>query len=199
MHNKILKSKKAAIELSIGTIVVIVIAMTMLVLGLILVKNIFSGATESVDSLNSKVMNEITQLFSDEGAEIVVKLGSDKTAKIKQGTDSFSVGIGARTSDGSSMTRDRLTYTLTFGQAGTNCVKSIGLSATKNLFITPLDIENKFDDLPGDKAFARIQLKVPKGTNLCTQKVFIDVKDTEISTSSPGSSFIFEVIKSGFF
>ena len=145
MHNKILKSKKAAIELSIGTIVVIVIAMTMLVLGLILVKNIFSGATESVDSLNEKVMGEISKLFTDESANVVVKLGSDQTAKIKQDTNSFSIAVGARTLDGSSTTRDRLTYKLTLDQTANNCVKNMGLSATKNLFITPFDVENKFD------------------------------------------------------
>ena len=94
MHNKILKSKKAAIELSIGTIVVIVIAMTMLVLGLILVKNIFSGATESVDSLNEKVMGEISKLFTDESANVVVKLGSDQTAKIKQDTKKQKSALG---------------------------------------------------------------------------------------------------------
>jgi len=199
MHNKILKSKKAAIELSIGTIVVIVIAMTMLVLGLILVKNIFSGATESVDSLNEKVMGEISKLFTDESANVVVKLGSDQTAKIKQDTNSFSIAVGARTLDGSSTTRDRLTYKLTLDQTANNCVKNMGLSATKNLFITPLDVENKFDKYDGADSFVQVQLKVPKGTTLCTQKVFIDVKDAETNTDIGGSFFIFEVIKSGFF
>ena len=36
-------NKKAAIEMSIGTIVTIVLAMSMLILGMVLVKNIFSG------------------------------------------------------------------------------------------------------------------------------------------------------------
>lgn len=199
MHNKILKNKKAAIELSIGTIVVIVIAMTMLVLGLVLVKNIFSGATESVDSLNEKVMGEISRLFTDETANVVVRLGSDQTAKIKQDTASFNIAIGARTLDGSSTTRDRLVYKLTLDQTGNNCVKSFGLSATKNLFITPLDIENKFDKYDGSDSFAQVQLKIPKGTALCTQKVFIDVRDTQTNTNVGGSFFIFEVVKSGFF
>ncbi len=199
MHNKILKNKKAAIELSVSTIVVIVIAMTMLILGLVLVRSIFTGATESVDNLNDKVKSEISGLFSDERTDIVVKLGSDKTARIKQGTDSFSVGIGARTLDGSKTDRDRLSYKLTLDQTSDNCVKKIGLAATKALFITSLNAENKFTDFSGSESYSRVQLKIPKGTTLCTQIVFIDVKDTQSNTDVGGSSFIIEIIKSGFF
>ena len=61
-----MKNKKAAIELSIGTVVIIVLAMTMLIMGVVLVRNIFSGATSSVDTLNDKVKGEITSLFSEE-------------------------------------------------------------------------------------------------------------------------------------
>ena len=90
------KNKKAAIELSIGTVVIIVLAMSMLVLGIALIRNIFKGATGVVDLSNDKVLEEITSLFSDEGSDIVVKLGADQTAKIKQDSGPFSVGIGAR-------------------------------------------------------------------------------------------------------
>ena len=49
--------KKGAIELSIGTIVIIVLAMSMLILGIILIKNIFSGSTNAVDDINKGVIN----------------------------------------------------------------------------------------------------------------------------------------------
>ena len=51
------KNRDGALELSIGTIVVIVIGMSMLVLGLVLVRTIFTGSTESVKVLNEGVFN----------------------------------------------------------------------------------------------------------------------------------------------
>ena len=60
-----IKNKKAAIELSIGTVVIIVLAMSMLILGLVLIRNIFTGATESVDQINDNVRSEIIKLFQE--------------------------------------------------------------------------------------------------------------------------------------
>ena len=77
------RNKKAAIELSINTIVIIVLAMSMLILGLVLVKNIFDSAKYNVDGINDKVKDEINKLFSDDIKSVVYL---DNTgAKIKQG------------------------------------------------------------------------------------------------------------------
>ena len=48
----LMRKKKAAIELSVGTIVVIVLAMSMLILGLVLIRNIFKGSIDNFDALN---------------------------------------------------------------------------------------------------------------------------------------------------
>ncbi|MEK6953289.1 MAG: hypothetical protein AABX29_09845, partial [Nanoarchaeota archaeon] len=50
----IFKNKKAALELSIGTIVILVLAMSMLILGLILIRTIFTGAKYNVETMNKK-------------------------------------------------------------------------------------------------------------------------------------------------
>ena len=197
MLNKI-KNKKAAIELSIGTIVIIVLAMSMLILGLVLVKNIFSGATDSVDELNDKVQSEIIKLFTEEVADVIVKLGSDNTARIKSGTGSFDVAIGARTLDGSRTDRDRLKYKLTLDQKG-DCIQKLNLRATEDLFLTVLNTQNSFDKFSGSQAFALIELNIPKGTTVCSQKVFIDVTDTQTNSNVGGSFFKIDIIKSGFF
>ena len=79
--------KKAAIELSVSTIVVLVLSMSMLILGLVLVKNIFTGSIYNVQSLNDKVKGEIAKLFSeDETRRSVVYLAENK-AEIKQGKE----------------------------------------------------------------------------------------------------------------
>ncbi len=87
-------NKKGAVELSIGTIVIIVLAMAMLILGLVLVKNIFSGSTEAVTNLNKGVINEINNLFTKSDTRLAIY---PTTAKItlaqaqKDGGFAFSI------------------------------------------------------------------------------------------------------------
>ena len=87
-----IKSKKAALELSIGTIVILVIAMSMLILGLILVRTIFTGAKYNVETMNKKVEAEINGLFVDDDVKAVLYL-PNREAEIKQG-ETFGVGFG---------------------------------------------------------------------------------------------------------
>lgn len=194
-------NKKAAVELSIGTIVIIVLAMTMLILGLVLVRNIFTGATDSVDELNDKIKNEITQLFTDEENDIVVRLGSEQTAKIKQGTENFGIPIGARTPDGSKVTsRSRLQYKLTLDEAtSNNCIKILGKKQTESLFKTRLNTFNSFDEYEGSDLYVLVEVSIPKGTAVCSQKVLVDVTDTETKQDVGGSFFKIDIIKSGLF
>jgi len=65
------KGKRGAIELSISTIVIIVLAMSMLILGLVLVKSIFSGAKYNVDQMNDKVKDQISKLFAEDTRAVV--------------------------------------------------------------------------------------------------------------------------------
>jgi hypothetical protein len=66
------------------TVVVIVLAMSMLILGLVLIRSIFTGATENVVSINEKVKAQIDKLFTEEDQETALFL-SNSIAQIKQG------------------------------------------------------------------------------------------------------------------
>ena len=193
--------KKGALELSIGTIVVIVIAMTMLILGLVLVRTIFTGSTESVKTLNEKVQNEISALFATEGADVVIKLGEGQTAKIKPNDEAFGIAVGARTSDDSSVgDRNRLQYKLILDTTTqNNCVSKIGARKTEDLFITRLNQFNPFDEWDGSVAFALVEIRIPKGTGTCTQKILVDVKDTQTNEAIGGNFFKIDILKSGLF
>lgn len=200
-----INSKKGAIELSISTIVIIVLAMAMLIGGLYFVNKIGKTATATVDTLDDKIQGAIANLFSDEGADVVVKLGSDQTAKINAGTDNFGIAIGARTPDGTATDRNRLKYKLSLeagASGGNNCVKIMGLENVKKLFVSPpINAETAFDQPQGANAYARIILSVPKGTAACTQKVFIDVTDSKSSPAAyvGGNFFILQVQKASLF
>ena len=76
------RNKQGALELSIGTIVVVVIGMSMLILGLVLVRTIFTGSTAAIGQLNDKVQGEISTLFVEEGKDIVV-MTSDRSNGLK--------------------------------------------------------------------------------------------------------------------
>ncbi len=64
------KNKGGALELSVGTIVIIVIAITMLILGIVLVRSIMCGAIGLTSDLNDRVKGEINDLFGATGGEI---------------------------------------------------------------------------------------------------------------------------------
>ncbi|MBI2449596.1 hypothetical protein HYV49_04845 [Candidatus Pacearchaeota archaeon] len=63
--------KRGAIELSIGTIVVIVLAMSMLILGIVLVRSILCGAINLTGDVNTNVKKELQNLFQSTGGEVV--------------------------------------------------------------------------------------------------------------------------------
>jgi len=191
-----MKNKKAAFEMSIGTMVVIVLAITMLILGLTLIRNIFRGATESVSVLDENTRKAISSLFTDETEDIVIQLGAENTAKIRPGSGIFKVAVGARTPDGSEAgSRDRLKFKLSLQPAtGRNCMSVIGEAQTKALFLTPIDTEQSFFQFEGDQVFADVEIEVPKGTPTCSQRVLIDVIDSETGRSS-GSFFGVEILR----
>lgn len=194
---KIHPSKEGAIELSMGTIVVLVLAMSMLILGLVLVRSIFRTATNSVNELDQKVRTEITNLFVDESSKVVVKLGSDRTARITAGNTNFGIGIGAKTLSGGPATKE-LKYKLTIDDsARENCYKILGRNGVKKLFKQNLDTYAEFDGFEGDAAYAIVQVTIPEGTALCQQKVYVDVKDGDGGVGR--TFFIIDIVRKGFF
>jgi hypothetical protein len=57
------KRKKGALEMSIGTIVILVIAVTMLILGIVFVRSIMCSGIQMSDQLSKGVKGKITDLF----------------------------------------------------------------------------------------------------------------------------------------
>lgn len=88
------REKKAAIELSMGTIVILVLAMAMLVLGLVLIRNIFSGGTVAITKIGEGVNKEIDDLFTKTDEALAIYPGTRKL-KIEQGTadDGFAFSV----------------------------------------------------------------------------------------------------------
>lgn len=59
--------------MSVGTIVTIVLLMTVLILGLVLTRTIFTSSVENINSIDQSVKNEINKLFSeDDSRELII-------------------------------------------------------------------------------------------------------------------------------
>ena len=88
-------NKKGALELSIGTVVVLVIGMSMLILGLVLVRQIFIGSGEAVELISKNVKAQINKQFNeDENIKTRVYL-PDNQAEIKKGKD-YKIDFGIK-------------------------------------------------------------------------------------------------------
>jgi hypothetical protein len=193
--------KKGALELSIGTIVIIVIGMSMLILGLVLVRTIFTGSTQSVESINEGVMKEITNLFKNEDGNLIIKLGTSNKATIKPGTDSFGVAFGVRDPDGNNIgDRSDINYKIDLSEdSDNNCIRKLGDRKAKELFITKLEAWHDIDSHDGSTGASVILMKVPKGTSQCSQKVNVDVRLKGSTENFAADFFILEVGREGIF
>ena len=89
----ILKNKKAAMEMSVGIIVTIVLLMTVLILGLVLVRTIFSSSVENIDSIDQAVKGEINKLFAEDDTRKVIVYPPTRLVTIKKGNQDY-LGFG---------------------------------------------------------------------------------------------------------
>lgn len=144
-------NKKAAIELSVGTIVVIVIAMSMLILGLILVKNIFTGATYNVQQLNDKVKGEINKLFADEAQKIVLYVPKGNQIDVSKGDD-YGVGFAIKNTAKGESQVGKFTYNV----LATSVEKGCQLSLDEANNYIRLGQTDTFDLSPGSDAYFKV-------------------------------------------
>ena len=78
-----IKSKKAAFEMSVSTIVYIVLGMTLLILGLVFIRTIFKSGIGTIDIADEKVKGEINKLFVEDTRAVIYL--PNKLAEIKPG------------------------------------------------------------------------------------------------------------------
>lgn len=81
-------AKRAALELSIGTIVILVLGVTMLIMGMVVTRSIMCGALGLTDDVNDKARSELNNLFSSTESEVAC-IGSTDPVKIVPGKTNF--------------------------------------------------------------------------------------------------------------
>jgi len=122
-----MKNKTAAMEMTVGTIVTIVLLMSALVLGLILTRTIFVTSQDNINSVDQKVKDQITKLFSEDDLSKVVIYPS-RNIEIKKGDSESGFGLSIRNVDSTAGV---------FSYAVTNTDSSCGITKTgaENLIV----------------------------------------------------------------
>ena len=162
------KSKIGQMEMSVGTIVTIVLLVTLLILGVVLIKNIFSSAKGVVDLTDQQLRSEISKLFSSED-KISIYPGT-RLVEIKQeATDG--VGIGIKNLLEGTAGTTKFSY-LVSAEDVSNCGVT---AAVAESWITVGKSATDLSIASGDIASRKVLFDIPVGAPLCTARFKVDV------------------------
>lgn len=164
---KKIKNKRAAMEMTVGTIVTIVLLMSALVLGLILTKTVFNTSKGAMDLTDQQLTNEIGKAFGSEEDKVAIypKSGS---LTIKQEQEE-AVGLGIR---------NLLTGVSGAQKFSYNVVVAESKCGNENV-LNWISIGSKEEGISisvGDYYSTKIYFKIPTGAPLCTVKYRVEVK-----------------------
>lgn len=166
-----MSGKSGAIELSIGTIVIIVLAMSMLILGLVLVKNIFSGSSENILQMNDKVKDQINKLFVEDKRTVVYL--PNQIAKIGQNED-WGIAFGIKNLERGTAEVGSFSYDVTVSDPDVRQKCGIGENDVEKWIITGR--ADQMNIAPGQNYYGIIRFLIPENAPLCTVRFHIDVK-----------------------
>lgn len=162
------KNRKAAMELSVGTIVVIVLAMSALIFGIFLTQKIFASAKGAIDLTDSQLKNEINKLFSDE-KEVVI-YPQTRLIEVKQ-KEIDEVGIGIQNLLQGTAGTSKFSYEVLVGDVGKCGVEE---SVIENWIVIGQSEEN-IPIASGEDSIQRVRLEIPTGSPLCTARFRVNV------------------------
>jgi len=189
------KNHKAAMEMSVGTIVTIVLLMSVLVLGLVMVQSIFGGATQSVDSINEQVRTEINDLFSSDDTDLSVSLGTQHRANVKRGEEAFGFVFGFSPKDPGILRG--CSYAIEQDSGKNFCAGVYGIDTT-DWFITPVENGN-FNEIKSDAGFALAKMSIPEDNPTCLQRFSIKITCTDAAKTYRETWVDINIVKKGIF
>ncbi len=182
------RGKKAAIELSVGTIVIIVIAVTMLILGIVFVRSIMCSGIQVSEDLSEGVKNKINELF---GAD---ELGVNCMG---EGGQEISMGTGGRRPIGCIIkTEEQKEYNIRADIE--DSLKGTSKSIVEREWI--LDQDWRGTVSPGGKGTEAVVmlLDIPRDAPATTLKLRITATDTTTGKETTHISYI-DIVPVGFF
>ena len=169
MRKGLLESRKAAMELSIGTIVIIVLGVSMLIVGIFLVNRLRGSATNVIDMTDAAITKELNKLFAE--PKKVAIYPPTKVAKIDQEeTDDVGVVITNLVQGGTG--NEVFSYKVELSDKG-NCAE------TEEQISSWITIGRENPNIealaPGDSTVERVTFTIPTGTSLCRARFSVSV------------------------
>jgi hypothetical protein len=162
-------NKRGAIEMSIGTIVTIVLMVTMLILGIVLIRNIFSSAKGVVDLTDTQLRNEVNKLFSEENA-IAIYPGT-RYVEIKQ-TATDGVGFGIKNLQQGAAGETSFSYQVSASDTA-NC--GISEEAAESWIVVG-KAEDEIAIPLGGNVIRKVMFQIPMGSPLCIARFKVEVQ-----------------------
>lgn len=169
-------NKKAAMEMSVGTIVTIVLLMTVLILGLVLVRTIFKGATENIGAIDESIKSEISKLFSEDNSKKAIIYPPTREISIKKG-ESGGFGFSIRNTEQDTLASqvNLFTYVMSMGE-----VACQGITDTQalNYIILGKALTSGVKIPSGDALENPILVKfdIPESASLCKIRYNLDIE-----------------------
>ena len=171
--------KKGAMEMSIGTIVVIVLSMSMLILGMVLIKNIMGGANQLIDTSHAQTLSKLNELYGSD--EKVVILPVSRKIEVKQDKPmNFAIGIKNRLSNEGSSAEFGYEVSIANSEA---VIEDCQVSASEIMsFISAgTEKESGITLATGESYVSDVMFETTKGDPLCTVKFRIEVSANDKS------------------
>lgn len=160
--------KRAAIEMSIGTIVTIVLAISFLVLGIFLIQRIGKSATSVVDLTDQQLRDQLNNLFSTENKVIIIPQ-TDMVPIKQEATGGVVVGI-------KNLQQGAAASTVFSYVVLADDVSNCGITGTQaESWIATGKVGNNIQLAPGDFDPERVIFRIPTGAPLCIAKYRVNV------------------------
>jgi len=164
--------KRAAFEMSMGTIVTIVLSVTLLVLGIFFVQNIFQTAKGVTDLTNDQLINEVNKLFSEEN-KMAIYPGT-RFVEIKQ-ENTDGVGIGIKNLLTGASGDKTFSYVTAVSDADLETKCGLDAAAVEKWIVTGR-AESDIAIPSGDFSVQRVVFEIPVGAPLCTIRFRVNVE-----------------------
>jgi len=166
------RNRSAAMEMSVGTIVTIVLLVTVLILGVVLISNIFKSATSVVDLTDQQLRNEVNKLFSEESKISIYP--STRLVEIRQETTD-GVGIGIRNLLTGASGSKKFSYTVIVSDSDIQSKCGVNAGVAEGWIVTG----KSESDIPipsGDFSAQKVLFEIPVGAPLCTMRFRVNVE-----------------------
>jgi len=171
--------KKAAMEMSVGTIVTIVLLMTVLILGLTLVRTIFFSSVDNIKGIDQAVKGQIQKLFAEDSSRRIVIYPDTRIVTIKKGSNDAGFAFAIRNVD-----EEAKSFSYEINAVETSCPNSMRLDAADQLI--SLGKERNNIDIPASSIMSNeifVRFDIPATAPGCQIRYSIQVY--EESKSNP--------------